>query len=54
VELGQDMRTLGTQSVSERIRNHSLTSVELIIVWGAIGGALYTFARLARGRRNPG
>ena len=54
VQLGQDMRTLGTQSVSERIRNHSLTTVELIVVWGAIGGALYTFARLARGRRNPG
>src|SRR5438128_806691 len=43
VQVWQDAHTLATQSVHERIANHSLTSLELIIVWGAIGGALYAF-----------
>ena len=50
VQVWQDAHTLATQSLHERIANHSLTSLELIIVWGAIGGALYAFARLAHSR----
>ena len=50
VQVWQDAHTLATQSLQERIANHSLTSLELIVVWGAIGGALYAFARLAHSR----
>jgi hypothetical protein len=44
----QDTRTLTTQSLSERIATHSLTSLELALVWSLIGAALYGFARLMR------
>ena len=54
VQVWQDVHSLATQSLHERIANHSLTSLELIIVWGAIGGALYAFARLAQKRSSAG
>src|SRR5882762_8063841 len=48
VQVVQDTRTLMTQSLSERIARHSLTSLELAVVWSLIGAALYGFARLMR------
>ena len=51
VQVIQDMKTLQTHSLAERITNHSLTSVELVLVWAAIGAALYAYARFGLGAR---
>jgi amino acid transporter len=45
VQILQDVRTLLAQSLSDRITNHSLTSLELVIVWSAVGAVLYALAR---------
>ncbi|HEY6046281.1 MAG TPA: APC family permease [Pyrinomonadaceae bacterium] len=45
VQLARDSQTLRTTSLSERITGHSLTSLELAIVWGLIGAGLYAYAR---------
>lgn len=50
IQLRQDLATLRTQSLSERIVEQSLTSIELIIVWGIAGLVIYQLARLARPR----
>jgi hypothetical protein len=49
VQVVQDISTIKTHSLGERITNHSLTSVELVLVWAVIGAALYAYARLALG-----
>jgi basic amino acid/polyamine antiporter, APA family len=51
IQLKQDAVVLTTQTLSERISKQSLTSVELIVVWGVIGAALYQLARMQRGAR---
>src|SRR5467141_1086707 len=48
VQVSQDAHTLLTQSLSERITKHSLTSLELALVWSLIGAALYGLARWRR------
>jgi len=48
VQVSQDAHTLLTQSLSERIAKHSLTSLELALVWSLIGAALYGLARWRR------
>lgn len=48
VQVVQDTKTLMTQSLSERIARHSLTSLELALVWSLVGAVLYGFARLMR------
>ena len=45
VQVVQDIQTLMTQSLKERIAQHSLTSLELAFFWSAIAVALYVFAR---------
>lgn len=45
VQIVQDVRTLRTQTLADRVANHSLTSLELVITWSAIGAALYLLAR---------
>ena len=45
VQVAQDIHTLRTTSIAERIANHSLTSLELALVWAAVGAALYALAR---------
>jgi amino acid transporter len=45
VQVIQDVRTLWAQSLSDRIANHSLTSLELVIVWSVVGAVLYALAR---------
>jgi len=51
VQVVQDVGALRTHSLAERIANHSLTSVELVLVWAAIGAALYAYARFVLGAR---
>jgi len=48
VMISRDLRTLQSTSLSERISTHSLTSVELAIVWSAIGVGLYGLARVMK------
>ena len=50
IQLFRDADTLSTKSLSERIREHSLTSIELVVVWAIVGAALYGLARLQAGR----
>ena len=49
IQLRQDAVVLSTQTLSERISGQSLTSIELIVVWGVIGAGLYQLARMQRG-----
>ena len=50
VQVSRDVATLQSTSLSERISTHSLTSVELAIVWSAVGIALYGLARALKKR----
>jgi amino acid transporter len=50
IQLLRDADTLSTKSLSERIREHSLTSIELVVVWAIVGAALYGLSRLRAGR----
>src|SRR6266404_5331945 len=52
VQVVQDVHTLRTQSLNDRIMKHSLTSLELALVWSLIGAVLYGFARLMRARES--
>src|SRR6266446_5524642 len=52
VQVVQDVHTLTTQSLNDRIMKHSLTSLELALVWSLIGAVLYGFARLMRARES--
>jgi basic amino acid/polyamine antiporter, APA family len=52
VQVIQDIGTLKSHSLSERIAKHSLTSLELILVWAAIGAGLYGLARLMRVKKS--
>jgi len=45
IQLLGDIDTLKTQTLSQRISGHSLTSIELIVVWGMVGAVLYQIAR---------
>ena len=45
VQMFQDIATLRTQSLTYRIANHSLTSIELIVAWGLIGILMYAFSK---------
>jgi len=47
IQLLGDIDTLKTQTLSQRISGQSLTSIELIVVWGIIGFVLYQIARVA-------
>ena len=51
VQVSRDAQTLRGTSLAERISNHSLTSVELAIVWSLVGAALYVLARLRRAKK---
>ena len=50
VQVWQDIQTMLGQGIRQRIKDHGLTSVELAVVWGLIGLALYTYARRRRKR----
>jgi len=51
VQIARDTQTLRSTSLGERITGHSLTSIELAIVWGLMGVAMYALARLRRRSR---
>lgn len=48
IQLRQDVEVLRTSSLSQRISEHSLTSIELVFVWGIVGLVLYQLARMQR------
>jgi amino acid transporter len=48
IQLRQDAVVLSTQTLAERISKQSLTSIELIVVWGVVGAGLYQLARMQR------
>ena len=48
IQLRQDVDVLRTSSLSQRITEHSLTSIELVFVWGIVGLVLYQLARMQR------
>jgi basic amino acid/polyamine antiporter, APA family len=48
IQLRQDAEVLRTQTLMERINSGSLTSIELIVVWGLAGVLLYQLARMQR------
>jgi basic amino acid/polyamine antiporter, APA family len=50
IQLFQDFRSLGATSFTERVTKHSLTSIELLVVWSIVAAALYAIAR-SRARR---
>lgn len=50
VQVLNDARTITTRSLSQRISEHALTSLELAIVWSAIGLVLYAGATLMKNR----
>ena len=45
VQVGEDVVTLARLSFSRRIATHSLTTLELCVVWAAIGAAIYGLGR---------
>jgi amino acid transporter len=49
VQVFQDVVTLMTQTLHERLVKHTLTSLELAIVWAAVGAALYALGRRRKG-----
>lgn len=50
IQLRLDMKVLRTQTLFERINGQTLTSIELILVWGVVGAGLYQLARMQRTR----
>jgi amino acid transporter len=52
VQVMQDVQTLTTQSLRERIAQHALTSLELAVLWSAFAALLYLFSKWMRGRRH--
>src|SRR2546421_188515 len=52
VQVVQDIQTLTTQSLKERIAQHSLTSLELAVLWSGVAALLYVLARWRRSSAN--
>ena len=50
IQLRLDVEVLRTQTLVERINGQTLTSIELILVWGVVGAGLYQLARMQRTR----
>lgn len=48
IQLGLDVEVLRTQTLIQRIMGDSLTSIELLVVWGLVGLGLYQLARSQR------
>jgi basic amino acid/polyamine antiporter, APA family len=46
IQLRQDVGVLQTMSIGQRISDHALTSIELLLVWGIVGLGLYHLARM--------
>jgi amino acid transporter len=50
VQVIQDVQTLMTQSLRERIAQHALTSLELAVLWSTFAALLYLFSKWMSGR----
>jgi APA family basic amino acid/polyamine antiporter len=50
----QDLQTLAAKSFSQRIADHSLTSLELVLAWGVIGLILYAYRQSRRWQGTEG
>jgi amino acid transporter len=50
VQVTQDVQTLMTQSLRERIAQHALTSLELAVLWSTFAILLYVFSKWMSGR----
>jgi amino acid transporter len=50
VQVMQDVQTLMTQSLRERIAQHALTSLELAVLWSTFAALLYLFSKWMSGR----
>ena len=50
VQVLRDLNTLQSSSLSQRLSEHSLTSLELAVVWSLVGAGLYALARVMRKR----
>jgi amino acid transporter len=48
VQVMQDVQTLMTQSLRERIAQHALTSLELAVLWSMFAALLYATSRMAQ------
>ena len=48
IQLRQDVTALQTLTISQRINEHALTSIELLLVWGVVGLGPYQLARMQR------
>ena len=48
IQLREDVGVLRTTSLGQRISEHSLTSIELVLAWGIVGLVLYQLARMQR------
>ncbi len=46
VQVREDLLTFGRLSFEQRLAEHALTSIELIIAWGLVGAALYGYAKV--------
>ncbi|PWT83091.1 MAG: amino acid permease [Acidobacteria bacterium] len=53
VQIFQDISTLRNETLTQRIANHSLTSIELMFAWGLLGIALYAAMRWRAKRVAP-
>lgn len=52
VQVMQDIEALTTQSLRERVAQHSLTSLELAVLWSTVAAVFYVGARLVRARKS--
>lgn len=52
VQVMQDVQTLMTQSLRERISQHALTSLELGVLWSTFAALLYAISRAARRKKS--
>lgn len=51
VQVIEDVKAIRGSSFSQRINEHSLTSIELILAWAGVGGLLYAYAKMMRRRK---
>ena len=52
VQVIQDVQTLMTQSLRERIAQHALTSLELAVLWSTFAALLYAMSRAAKRKKS--
>jgi amino acid transporter len=53
VQVIQDLHTLATLSLAERIARRSVTTLELCLAWGVVGAVIYLLGRRQAVRRVP-